>query len=309
MDRISGGGPQIRSRLSWRTAPSDILTLILVGALVLLVVGIRGPQFAQAAGPVLSARTQLDQGATAMAAAISKGFTFTVVSRSTLYAKANGPKIQVPDPADPSKITGVADSYYLGASAATGTVAGSDFFLQMYGGPTDPATPIDLTKLTPTLAALVTGGKTWRNDGAGWYLTDQPPGIGLDPRTVALLPTLLQHASAPTVTAPTTLAGAQLATVTADSAVADAPGLMATDAASFTTLAGPLSFVFDATGRLAQVTATMRNTRVTDFDLLVVTTITFDYDHLGSIPAPAPTAPPPPTPAPDPVATATPAAS
>jgi hypothetical protein len=309
MDRISRGGVRLRSRIGGGGSRSDVLTVLLAVLVVTLVVGWRAPRITPAASPALSARTQLDQAATQMSAAITKGFSFTVISRSTLYAKTAGPKIQVPDPSDPAKVASLADTYYLGASAATGTVAGSDFFLQMYGGQTDAATAVDLGKMTPTLAALVTGGKTWRNDGVGWYPTDQPPGIGLDPRTVALLPSLLQRTSAAAAVAPTTLGGALLPTVTGTATVADAPGLMAIDAASFTTFAGPLTYAFDAQGRLAQLTVTMRNTKVADFDLLVVTTITFDYDHVGPIPAPAPTAPPPPTPAPDPVASPTPAAS
>lgn len=271
---------------------------------VLAVVRPVAPQVATAAQPALSATSQLAQGATAMTAAIAKGFDFTVVSRSTLYAKTNGPKIQVPDPNDPYTVAGVADSYYLGASAARGTVSGSDYAIQMYGGATDAASAVDINALEPTLAGLVSGGKSWRNDGRGWYRTDQVPGIGLDPRTVALLPTLLKHASGATSLGATALNGAQLPTVGAAGAVADAPGLMAPDAASFTAFAQPLSFAFDVQGRLAQLTVTMRNTRVTAFDLLVVTTITFDYGHVSAIPSPAPTLPPA-TPSPDP----TPAAS
>ena len=297
------------SRLGWRTSRVDVLavaTLVVTGGALMVA---RAPQATVGAEPALSARAQLDLATTRMTAAIAKGFSFTVESRSTLVAKPDGPRIEVPDPADPYKVAGVADTYALGASAATGTVAGSDFFLQMYGGPVTPDAPVDPAKLEPTLAALVRDGKTWRNDGDGWYPTDQPPGIGLDPHTVALLPTLLRDASDPAAIAPTDVAGAQLPTVAAGATVDAAPGLMAIDAAPFTAFTGPLSFAFDATGRLAQLTATMRNTRVTDFDLLVVTVITFDYDHPGSIPAPAPTAPPPPTPAPDPVASATPAAT
>ncbi|MEI7743322.1 MAG: hypothetical protein WCK58_06180, partial [Chloroflexota bacterium] len=108
----------------------------------------------------------------------------------------------------------------------------------------------------------------------------------------------------PVAATPTLLAGRSLPTVTATGAVADAPGLMATDAASFTVFAQPLSFAFDEQGRIAQLTAVMRNTRMTDVDLLVTTVITFDYASAAGIPAPDPTAPPPTTPAPDPTAAA-----
>ena len=304
-----GGGRASGARF-WTRRPKvsrhDLIAGLTAAALVAALAVVRpvSPQVAAAAQPALAPASQLSQGAAAMADAVAKGFDFTVVSRSTLYAKSGGPKIQVPDPTDPYKVAGVADSYYLGASAARGTVSGGDYSIQMYGGTTDAASPVDITKLEPTLAGLVSGGKSWRNDGRGWYQTDQVPGIGLDPRTVALLPTMLKHASGATAMAPTTLAGMQLPTVAAAAAVADAPGLMAPDAAPFTAFAQPLSFAFDAQGRVAQLTVTMRNTRVSDFDLLVVTTITFDYGHVSTIPSPAPTLPPS-TPAPDP----TPAAS
>ena len=298
--RVGASG---RAGLSRWDLATGALLLIVVAALA--VARPLAPRPAAAAQPSLSPSAQLSQGSAAMAGAIAKGFDFTVVSRSTLYAKAGGAKIQVPDPSDPYKVAGVADSYYLGASAAKGTVSGADYSIQMYGGATDAASPVDIGKLEPTLAGLVTGGKQWRNDGRGWYQTDQVPGIGLDPRTVTLLPTLLKHASGATSSAPTALGGLQLPTVAASAAVADAPGLMAPDAASFTAFAQPLSFAFDAQGRLAQLNVTMRNTRVSDFDLLVVTTVTFDYDRVSAIPSPAPTLPPATTPAPDP----TPAAS
>jgi hypothetical protein len=308
MDVRRVAGVRVRPRGGASHSAADLLGWVALAAVVAVLATAR-PFAPQAAGATPSgspsdAQAELDQGAAAMGSASARSFDFTVVTRSTIYAKPGGPRIQVPDPADPYKVAGVADSYYLGASAARGTVAGKDFFLQMYGGDTDPAAAVDIAKLSPTLAGLVTGGTSWRNDGTGWYQSDQVPGIGLDPRTIALLPTLLKHATHAAADAPTALRGLQLPTVRADGAVADAPGLMAPDAAPFTQLAQPLSFAFDAQGRLAQVTATMRNTKVADFDLLVVTTITFDYGHVSAIPAPSPLAPPPATPAPDPAAAA-----
>ncbi len=252
-----------------------------------------------------SARTQLDNGAAAMATAIARGFGFTVVSRSTLYARPGGPGIEVPDPSDPYTVAGTVDSLYLGGSAATGTVRGGDLLLQMYGGDIAPEGPVEIAALEPTLAALVTGGTSWRNDGEGWYAVpvELLPGIGLDPRTVALLPGLLAHAQRPATAAATVLGGRALPTVTATGSVADAPGLMASDAAPFTVLVQPISFVFDDQGRLAQLAAVMRNTRMADADLLVTATITFDYASPGAIPAPAPTAPPPAAPDAGPTAT------
>lgn len=132
---------------------------------------------------------QLDTAAGEMEAALrAEGFTFTVVSRSTLHALPGGPRIEVPHPTDRFKTIGLADEYYVGASIATGIVTRDGYFLQMRRGPATADAAPDFEKAEPTLAALVTGGKMFRNDGDGWYPTDSPPGIGLDPRTAALLP-------------------------------------------------------------------------------------------------------------------------
>ena len=230
------------------------------------------------------------------------GFTFTVDSRSTLHARQDGPKIEVPDPVDPTKSLGLADEYYVGGSTATGFVAGADFFLQMRHGSETADAPADFENAEPTLAALVRDGKQFRNDGEGWYATDQLPGIGLDPPTIERLPTLLREATDPAETDRALVGNQLLPALTATGKVADAPGLMAVDAAPFTQLAKPITFAFDEHGRLAQLTATMRNTNSEMFDLMVVTVLTFEYDEpLGELPDPAANpAPPPPTPEPDP---------
>ena len=111
-----------RVRASGRAGLSrwDLATgaLLLVVVAALAVARPLSPRPAAAAQPSLSPSAQLSQGSAAMAGAIAKGFDFTVISRSTLYARDGGPKIQVPDPSDPSQVAGLADSYYLGASAA-----------------------------------------------------------------------------------------------------------------------------------------------------------------------------------------------
>lgn len=220
------------------------------------------------------------------------GFTFTVVSRSTFYARPDGPRIEVPDPADPRKVAGLADSYYLGADIAMGIVTADGYFLQMYAGPATPDAAPDFKTAPTTLATLVKGGTTWRNDGDGWYETDQPPGIGLDPATIALLPKLLRDASAPVMAEARSVDGATASVVEAAGDVADAPGLMAVDAASFTELAAPLSFAFDDQGRLVEIRALMRNTRMETYDLLVETVITITYpDARPTLPDPSPLKP------------------
>ena len=287
MDLGRVGAVRVRSRAPFGLSRSDALTLGGLAIIAVLVAGTAAPSLTSAANPEsLTPSGKLNLAAEQMRSALAAGFNFTVVARSTLNAKAGGPKIEIPDPSDPYKVAGVADTFDMGASAAVGTVRGDEFFLQMYGGAIPAAGRLDTSGLEPTLAALVTGGKQWRNDGAGWYQTDQLPGIGLDPRTAALLPSLLGRAARATDVQPVTVGDKSLAAVAGEASVDDAPGLMAIDAASFTELTQPVTFVFDAEGRLAELTATMRNTRVKEFDLIVVATITFDYSQVSAIPSP-----------------------
>jgi hypothetical protein len=289
-------------RASMRLLESAIALIVLV--VLAGVLAMRGgmPRFgggATAVDPVvaLGGRTPaeaLDVAATTLERATGSkgaGFTFQVVSRSTLYAKADGPRIEIPDPADPTKVGSLADEYYIGASIAAGMATPDGFWLQMRAGPDKDAAP-DFDKAQLTLAALVRGKEMWRNDGDGWYGSDGVPGIGLDPVTVAKLPSLLRNATDPAATDAQLQDGKLVATVTATGKIADAPGLMAVDAESFTVLVAPIDFEIDDQGRLIELHARMRNTRVDTFDLIVDTVITFGYDAPGPLPDPVPTAPP-----------------
>ncbi|MEI7743074.1 MAG: hypothetical protein WCK58_04895, partial [Chloroflexota bacterium] len=163
-------GARVLTRDTWlgRLLPLALVVGMLLARPALPVAGAGATTVVAGAS---TTQVQLDNGAVAMKAALVKGFGFTAVSRSVLQAKPGGPLVEIPDPADPYKVAGTADHYYLGASAARGVVRGADFTLQMYGGPTAEAEPVDLAALQPTLAALQSGGKAWRNDGAGWYAT------------------------------------------------------------------------------------------------------------------------------------------
>ena len=135
-----------------------------------------------------------DQLSTAVAAGGS-GFTFTVVERSTLRSRAAGPLIEIPDPNDRYKSLGFASSYYAGSVIADGSVTPNGLWLEMRRGPASPDGAPDFDASPVTIQALTRSGVTWRNDGDGWYATDQPPGIGLDTQTIALLPSFLRTAS------------------------------------------------------------------------------------------------------------------
>lgn len=240
----------------------------------------------------LSAGAQLEAAASAIEGRLAPGgtgFSFSVVERSTLYAKSGGPKIEVPDPIDRSKTLAQADEYYLGSVIASGVATPDGFFLQMRDGPATPEAAPDFATAPTTLAALVRDGLTWRNDGDGWYATDLPPGIGLDPVTVGLLPRLLRASSGPSVAGAGVIDGVSITTIAATAKVADAPGIMAVDAAGFTVLIGPMTFRVDDAGRLRELRALSRNTRMIDFDLIVETVITFDYPRtVPTLPEPRP---------------------
>jgi len=269
------------------------LALVALVALAGVTLAARLPA-APLAPAAIDARAALAAAADAFARDAARGgsgIVVEVVAVSTLLARPDGPRIEIPDPNDPTRVAALADRYDVGASAALGAIAGDDFFLQLYAGTIDPAAPLDPAALIPTLASLVRDGVVWRNDGEGWYETDLGPGIGLDPRTVALLPALLREAGAP-VSVARDPATAPAAAIAATARIEQAPGLMAVDAAPFTELNEPITFELDDAGRLVALRAVMRNTLVEQFDLRVETIIRFRYDVPVAIPSPVPLAPP-----------------
>lgn len=275
-------GRPVRSRVL-SLGGTLIVSVLFVGALTAVRVG---PLQVLAAAPP---DQQLETAATKVEAALrDRGFSFTVVSRSTLVARPGGPKIEVPDPANRFRTLGLADQYYVGGSIAEGFVTPDGYFLQMRRGPATADAAPDFGKAEATLAALVRDGRTFRDDGRGWYGTDNPPGIGLDPRTIALLPTLLREATKPVDGDPRLKDGQLLTTVRAEGKVADAPGLMAIDAEAFTILGQPLEFAIDGEGRLVELHAVMRNARQDTYDLVVDTVISISY----AAPPPLPDAQP-----------------
>jgi hypothetical protein len=246
--------------------------------------------------------------------ATGTGYSFEIVQRSTLVARPDRPPLEAPDPADPQKLVSV-PSVALGTYLERGFASPAGFHAEIRRGPDDPTAPLDWDKAPMELAALVRDGTTYRDDGAGWYPTDHPPGLGLDPASAALLPEMLRaladvtdttDASEP-ATSPepgrvegdpfAALAPAQrLAGATT---VADLPGIIAVDLAEATEITEPAELAFDDAGRLVGLRVTARHTNVEAHDLLVDTIITFAYPDT---PPPLPEAQPtwvPPTSAPD----------
>jgi hypothetical protein len=218
------------------------------------------------------------------------GYTFEILQRSTIHARPGGPQIEIPDPTDRYKSLGFADAYEVGALIERGAVTPDGFTMEMRTGPA-PGKAADW-KAAYQFGVISTGGKTFRDDGVGWYATASPPGIGLDPRTATLLPGLLRNVTNPADAGTKPVDGADLAAVTASAKVADIPGVVAADGASFTELVGPIDFAFDAQGRLAQVHIVARNTNLDVYDLLIDTTIAFAYpDQAAPLPEPVPARP------------------
>jgi hypothetical protein len=158
----------------------------------------------------------------------------------------------------------------------------------MRTGPAPGQTP-DFLHAELQFSALAKGSNTWRNDSDGWYETEVPPGIGLDPRTASLLPGLLRGASSPVDAGSGLKDGVPVRRVKAGGKVAEIPGIVAADGESFTKLLEPIDYAFDATGRLVELRVVAQNLNMTDYDLVVETTITLRYDTPpGPLPDPVP---------------------
>jgi hypothetical protein len=227
-------------------------------------------------------------GARSIETAVAKGgggVSFEIVQRASLHAKPGGPKIDVPAPVGRGS-AGTADEYEVGATIEHGRVTPDGFWMEMRAGPAPGRQP-DFDHATYEFGAIVKAGTTYRNDGQGWYETDDPPGIGLDPRTAALLPRLLRNAAA----AKDAGTDADLRKITAQGEVRDVPGLIAVDGETFTSLVGDVELGFDDQGRLRKLHVVAQNGNVSRYDLLVDTVITFDYPAQAEpIPDPTPAA-------------------
>jgi len=280
-----------------------LIPIVLLASVVLVRGGALGgrslgsPFDAGAAAANLSPAELTAAAADKLEAATAKGgtgYTFEIVQTSTIVARPGGPLVDLPDPADRHKSLGLAESYALSIYLERGGVTPDGFWSEIRRGPDAPDAKPDVTTGDPELAALVRDGRTYRNDGDGWYETPDPPGIGLDPATAALLPTMLRNAAEPKdappeAATPSTDDDAVARSLEATTAVADVPGIVAVDLAAFTVLTKPAVFGFDADGRLASLTISARNTGLETFDLLVLTTITFSYPAAApDLPRPEP---------------------
>jgi hypothetical protein len=261
-----------------------VLAAVLGGALLARAAGGVGglPVPAPAAISAAAAATTL-----ATALADRGGLSFTVVQHTTVHAKPGGPLLDVADRADPRKVVGQTDSIDQAAFIERGGVSADGFWMELRDGPVGDAAP-DFAGAEYRFGAIVKDGRTYRNDGAGWYVTDQPPGIGIDPATAALLPRLADSIKDATDLPALSSDGKTVRQLAAEASIADAPGLMAVDLAAASELTGPIDYGFDDAGRLVRLHAVIRDTTVEDWDFLVDVVITFGYGDAGPIPEPAP---------------------
>lgn len=254
--------------------------------------GLSGAQSGSPAGLTATAADLLE-AATAKGGA---GYTFEIVQTSTISAKPDGPRIEIPDPVDVTKTLGFVDEYLFYSLIEHGSVTPDGFWSEIRVGP-QPGERPDFDGAELRRSALVRDGVGWRNDREGWYQADVLPGIGLDAETAARLPTLLRAATSPAAKDSLVLDGTTLAVVDATGKETDIPGLVAANGAAYTKLTGPIEFGFDELGRLVRIHAVALNTTMTDFDLVVDTVIVLLYDPSpGPLPEPVPTWQPSPAP-------------
>lgn len=242
------------------------------------------------------------------------GIEFEIVQVSTIAARPGGPLVEIPDPIDRRKSLGLAERYSLDTMIQRGFATPDGYWMEMLQGPraeSKEGYKLDTARIA--YRALVREGIAYRDDGDGWYETDLLPGIGLDPATVALLPTMLTGATEArdVAVAPPTersanepvtgdplevaippvdpaaiadaidgLKGPELPPVRALEATTtaeDIPGIIAVDLAEATEITTPARLAFDDAGRLVTITILARNTLLEVHDLLVETVITFRY--------------------------------
>ena len=215
------------------------------------------------------------------------GLSFTVVQHTTIRARPGGPLLSVADPSDPRKVIGDTDSLEQRSYIERGGISADGFWMEMRDGPVGDAAP-DFANAAYQFGAIVTDGKTYRNEGEGWYVTDRPPGIGIDPATAALLPTLAASIKQPASLSDLAIDGATVRQLSSEASVADIPGIQAVDLADASEFVEPLEYGFDDAGRLVRIHAVVRNTQVETFDLLVDVVIALGYGDAGPIPAPEP---------------------
>lgn len=279
-------------RSAVRVAQALVGTLIIAVGLVTIVAVRTGISRVGAQNPTTMTADQLMTAAAAQleiaTGPLGSGYAFDIAQTSTMKAKPGGPRIPIPDPTNGRQIIGEADEYPYYTLLERGIVTQLGFWSELRSWPINAGEP-DFDRAELRRSALVRDGVGWRNDRQGWYQADVLPGIGLDPATSKLLPTLLRTAKGAVKAEDLVVGGATLLRVDATGDKADFPGVVAADGEAYTELTAPVEFAFDASGRLVRIHAVALNTNLDEFDLVVDTLITIRYDGVGGLPQAEPT--------------------
>lgn len=214
------------------------------------------------------------------------GITFEVVQTSTLHAKPDGPRIELHDPADQSKVTGVVDEYEVGTLLSRGSATAAAFWMEIWIA-RDGQADFDNAELFARV--IERDGTLWRDDGRGWYVTNQSPGVGMDPAAARALAGTLRSLVDTKAAEPTSVDGRTLVGITATSTADAYPSVIAADGASFTENNFAVVCRFDDAGRLVRLEASARNLNQDTYNLIVTTVVTISYGSPGDPPEPNPT--------------------
>lgn len=285
---------------AFASALGSTLALVVVLAIAAAIVVVRTESRAVGAPPDVNAMRAV--AAEGLEAAIGKGgsgVTFDVTQVTTLYAKDGGPRIEVTAPEDQTKVVAIVDSRYIGSVFSAGAWNADAFWMEMRASQDAQA---DYATADFFARVLERDGELWRDDGVGWYLASESPGVGMDPATARLLPNLLRSLSGASTIESRQLDGRVQQGLRGTSAPEVFPGVIAADGASFTETAFQVECWFDELGRLVQLEAQARNLNQTTYDLVSKTVITFSYGTTGDPPMPAPTMAPEAPPTSEPVA-------
>lgn len=208
--------------------------------------------------------------------------------------KAGGPPIELTDPSDQTKVIALVDQRYVNSIITHGGITGNAFWMELRGS-LDPKA--DFASAEFFARVLERDGTLWRDDGVGWYLTDESPGVGMDPATARLLPSLLNSLGGASTLELKLVEGRSLTGIRGEATPTAYPGVIAADGSDFTDKTFQVDCWFDEQGRLVRLEARARNLRQTTYDLISETVVTFSYGPPGEPPDPTPTIAPeiPPT--------------
>jgi hypothetical protein len=280
-----GGGVGIFGRFLSAARSAVALLVLLIGAAAIVLV--RTGSVAGGTPPSVDhLRTAAADSLETALGAGGSGIGFEVTQTNTLHAKEGGPQIEVTAPDDQTKVVGLVDEYQVSTIFSRGAVTPSVFWMEMRGS--QAAMP-DFSTADFFARVVDRSGELWRDDGIGWYRTDESPGVGMDPATARLLPDLLRSLDKAAALEPKLLDGRMASGIRGTSVPSAYPGVIAADGATFTEKAFEVDCWFDDQGRLVRLEARAQNLNQTTYDLIATTVVTFSYGAPGDPPETTPT--------------------